>query len=88
MSHNKAADLFNPGCPLVALGTSSNNDSLGEILKFGIQCGFRVLSMSDEHKNSHLIGSSLHSLITGEKITSLSFSRAFCFNVNREVNKI
>ncbi|KAL5265422.1 hypothetical protein ACHWQZ_G006211 [Mnemiopsis leidyi] len=70
MPQYAAADLFNPGCPLVALGTSSNNnESLGEILKFGIQCGFRVLNMSDEDKNAHLIRLTLPSLIAGGFVT-------------------
>ena len=66
MPQYAAEDLFNPGCPLVALGTSLNiNESLGEVLKFGIQCGFRVLNMSDEDNNAHLIRLTLPSLIAG-----------------------
>ena len=60
------SDLFNPGCPLVALGTSSEHkEKLGEVLKFGVQCGFRVLNMSDEHNNDTSVGMSLRSLLTG-----------------------
>lgn len=62
----KNTELFNPGCPLVAFGTSSvQKEKLGEVLKFGVQCGFRVLNMSDEHSNETSVGMSLKSLITG-----------------------
>jgi len=68
----KNTELFNPGCPLVAFGTSSvQKEKLGEVLKFGVQCGFRVLNMSDEHSNETSVGMSLKSLITGMQILHL-----------------
>ena len=63
-AHMSLSDAFNPGCPLVAFGTSEFRQ-LQSNLKFGIQCGFRVISTSYEHDNSSTIKASLTSVIEG-----------------------
>ena len=62
---------MNPGCPLVAMGTSRTDpDLLQNAIKFGIECGFRVIDTAAVYGNQEPLKKAISAVLEGRVRTT------------------